>query len=219
MELQHIIIIFITLIIIFLGIIYYIFYYNGNSNLSKYKISILTDETTFSQDYNQTYNTNLLVKDRKGLLIPNMGYGISFVWEMNIPNLSGNDKWNSSFNTLKPIISLGDSPIISYHPKKNYLSVILKYKNNPFYVQLAEIRFDDIKLQAWYKYIVIIDNRSVKLYINGNLSATKFLPSIPMINDVNSDLQLGELNNNFMGKIRNFSIYPYPISYSEIPNL
>ena len=216
MELQYIVLIVILLIIIALGLVYYFFYYTSGNNLSKYKIDILKDETLFDQDYSQIFNTNLLVKDRSSLLVPNMGYGITFAWEMNIPNNAGNDKWKRSYNTLKPIISLGDSPVISYHPKKNYLSVVMKYKNNPFYVQIAEVRFDNIKLQNWYKYIVIIDNRSVKLYINGVLSTTKFLPSIPMINDLNSELSLGSKDNNFMGKVRNVVIYPYPISYNEI---
>ena len=216
MELQYIVLIVILLILIALGLVYYFFYYTSGNNLSKYKIDILKDETFFGPEFFQSFNTNLLVKDRTSLLVPNMGYGITFAWEMNIPNNAGNDKWKSSYNTLKPIISLGDSPVISYHPKKNYLSVILKYKNNPFYVQIAEIRFDNIKIQNWYKYIVIIDNRSVKLYINGVLSATKFLPSIPMINDLNTELDLGAKDNNFMGKVRNIVIYPYPISYNEI---
>ena len=40
-----------------------------------------------------------------------------------------------------------DSPVISYHPKKNYLSIVLKYRNNPFYAQFAEIKFDTLNLK------------------------------------------------------------------------
>ena len=216
MEFSQIIFIVLLIITIVLGVLYYFYYYKSDNNMSKYKIDILKDEATFDEGYSQILNTNLLVKDRTGILIPNMGYGITFAWEMNIPNLAGNDKWKHNYNTLKPIISMGDSPVISYHPKKNYISIILKYKNNPFYVQMAEIRFDDIKLQSWNKYIAIVDNRSVKLYINGTLMATKFLPSIPMINDVNSEIELGQTNNNFLGKVRNIVLYPYPLSFKEI---
>ena len=149
-------------------------------------------------------------------MIPNLGYGISFSWDMYIPAQSGNDKWQNSFNRLKPIISMNDSPVISYHPKKNYLSIVIKYRNNPFYAQFAEIKFEDIKLQKWSHYILVIDNRNIKLYIDGSLISIKTLPSVPVVYDLNSEIILGDKNNNFGGKINNILLYPYPLSYNEI---
>ena len=89
-----------------------------------------------------------LITTRSNLYVPKLGYGLTFSWEMFIPNLSGNDKWNNGFNILKPLITMNDSPQISYHPKKNYLSIILKYRDNPFRAQFAEIKFDKIKQQS-----------------------------------------------------------------------
>ena len=34
--------------------------------------------------------------------------------------------------------------------------------------------------------------------------------------DLNTDIVLGEENNNFLGKIRNLTLYPYPLGYNEI---
>jgi hypothetical protein len=135
---------------------------------------------------------------------------------MYIPSISSNDKWQTSFNRLKPIISMNDSPVISYHPKKNYLSIVLKYRNNPFYAQFAEIKFENIKPQRWSKYILIIENRNIRLYIDTILVSTKTLPSVPVIYDIQSEIILGDMNNNFRGKIRNASFYPYPLTYDEI---
>ena len=217
MELEYLYVIaIITILIILFSIFYYYYWVPAQSNVNKYKITLLNDETIFDEAYTNTISMVTQVVDRDTLYIPKLGYGLSFVWDMYIPSLSGNDKWQTSFNRIKPIISMGDSPVISYHPKKNYLSIVLKYRNNPFYAQFAEIKFDTIKPQKWSKYILIIENRNIKLYINNILLATKILPSVPVIYDIQSEIVLGDLNNNFQGKVKNMSLYPYPLSLDEI---
>ena len=214
-EYIYIIIIFLILIVLF-GLFYYYYWAPGQSNLAKYKINLITDEVSFDETYTNTISLQTQVTNRKTLYIPKLGYGLSFVWEMYIPTLSGNDKWQTSYNRIKPIISMQDSPVISYHPKKNYLSIVLKYRNNPFYAQFAEIKFENIKPQRWSKYIVIIENRNIKLYIDNILVSTKNLPSLPVVYDIQSEIILGDLNNNFQGKIRNAALYPYPLSYDDV---
>jgi hypothetical protein len=208
----------IVLIAIVLGIIYFIWYYKNNA-FDKYKLTLLKNETSFNEDYEIKQQVESLITDRRSFLVPELGYGLTFVWEMNIPSISNNDKWQSSYNKLKPIISINDSPVISYHPKKNYLSVVLKYRDNPFYAQFAEVKFDNVKLQGWNKYIIIIDNRTVKIYINNVLTASKVLPSLPVIYDINSEIILGNKNNNFLGKVRNINLYPFPAPYELIEKL
>jgi len=179
---------------------------------------LITDETIFKEDYNTTINLDQIVL-RDTLYVPKLGYGLSFAWEMYIPAMAGNDKWQTDFNHLKPIIAMNDSPVISYHPKKNYLSIIIKYRNNPFYAQFAEVKFKDMKLQLWSKYVVVIENRNIKLYINGSLVSIKILPSVITITDIKSQIVLGSLNDNFLGKIKNLSLFPYPLSIDEIKTL
>jgi hypothetical protein len=111
---------------------------------------------------------------------------------------------------------MNDSPQISYHPKKNYLSIILKYRDNPFYVQFAEFKYEDVKLQKWSKYILVINDRNVLLFVDGLPVFNKYLPSVPVIYDIQSKIILGQVNNNFLGKIRNLTLYPYPLTYTEI---
>ena len=217
MNTEYIYLIIIIIIIILLFTLFYYYYWvPSKSNISTYKIPLLIDETIFNETYINTINLESTITNRNTLYIPNLGYGLSFVWEMYIPSLNGNDKWHTTFNRLKPIISMKDSPIIAYHPKKNYLSILLKYRNNPFYAQFAEIKFDNIKPQRWSKYILIIENRNIKLYIDNILVSTKILQSLPVIYDIKSNIVLGDLNNNFQGTVRNISLYPYPLSYDEI---
>ena len=188
-------------------------------NYNKYKISILPNETQFNEDYNNIITLSSLITDRKTLSIQGLGYGVSFSWEMNIQNLSGNEKWNNSFNLSKPIFKMNDSPQISYHPKKNYLSIILKYRDNPFFVQFSEFKYEDVKLQKWSKYILVINNRNVMLFVDNIPVFNKYLPSVPVIYDIQSKIYLGQINNNFQGKIRNLTLYPYPLSYNEIRHI
>jgi len=207
-------------ILIAMLVAYYFYYYLPNtSNINKYKIELLSTETEFNNEYENSMQVANLITTRSNLYVPKLGYGLTFSWEMFIPNLSGNDKWNNGFNILKPLITMNDSPQISYHPKKNYLSIILKYRDNPFRAQFAEIKFDKIKQQKWSKYIVVINGRTIQLYIDGILVSTHFLPSLPVIYDIDSELILGQKNNNFLGKIRNVNMIPFPISYNDISNI
>ena len=202
-----------------IGIYYFYYYLPSKSNTSKYQISLLSTETVFDNNYEHSIQIATFVNNRSTLYIPKLGYGLTFAWEMYIPNLGGNDKWENSFNILKPIITMNDSPQISYHPKKNYLSIVMKYRDNPFYAQFAEIKFDKIKLQKWSKYILVINGRNIQLYIDGTLVSAQYLPSLPVIYDINSEIVLGQVNNNFLGKIRNLNLYPYPLSFPEVLTL
>ncbi len=195
---------------------YYYYYIPNKSNTILYKIPLLKNEVEFKEDYINIINMKSLVTTRNTLYVPKLGYGISFVWEMYIPSLSSNDSWHNNFNNLKPIITMMDSPVISYQPKKNYLSIVVKYRDNPFYAQFGEIRIKDIKLQKWSKYIVVIDNRNISIYIDGNIVNTRLLPSVPALYDISSEITLGQIDNNFRGKLRNLTMYPYPLSYKDI---
>jgi hypothetical protein len=209
-----------VVLLIVLLIVYYVYYVlPSKSNLAKYQIQLIEKETIIDDEFTKNIMMADMVPNRPTLAIPKLGYGISFSWEMYIPNLSGNDKWQNSFNLLKPLFFMNDSPQVGYHPKKNYLSIILKYRDNPFYAQFSEIRFEDIKLQKWTKYILVISGRNIQLWIDGKLEKTEYLPSLPVVYDIQSSLTIGQKKNNFNGKLRNFKLYPYPLEFFEISNV
>ena len=207
-----------VILVIIVVLIYYYLWLPRQNNTKKYNIPLLEKETVFTESYTNIIKLETLVT-RDTLYVPKLGHGVTFSWEMYIPSQGGNDIWQTNFNTLKPIISMNDSPVISYHPKKNYLSISVKYRNNPFYSQFAEVKFTDIKLQCWNKYSVVIENRNIRLYINSILISTKILPSVIAIGDIKSEIILGETNNNFLGKIRNLILYPYPLDFDEIQTI
>lgn len=206
-------------VIVFIFILIYYFYSNATTNINKYKIKLLTDETIINNDYENEFPITKFVTTRNTLYVPKLGYGLTFSWDMYVPNINSNENWSHSYNNIKPIIYMSDSPQIGYHPKKNYLSIIIKYRNNPFYAQYNEIKINNIKQQKWYNYILVINGRNIQLYIDGKIETTQYLPSLPVIYDITSDVSLGKKDNNFLGKIRNLILIPYPIKDTEITEL
>lgn len=192
--------------LVLIGLIIFIFY----SQLLKEKDSetvLLKGPTKFKEDFEKDIDLSNLGKlDNFG-----KGYGLTLSWEMYIPNYSENVNYNSSFNKLKPIMKFGDSPKIYYHPKNGYLSIILKYTDNPFYSNYPEIKIENIKLQKWNKCILIINDRHVNFYIDGKLVKSRTIMNVPVI-DFNNNLILGELNNNFHGNVKNIKLLTYPIN-------
>ena len=169
-----------------------------------------------SLDENTVFITNI-VKNRKSLVAPGHGHGLSITWNMKIPNTAGEKLWHSIFSKDKPIIRIGDSPQIYYNPKYNVLRVIVKYKESPFYAHYPIIELKNIPLQRWNNYAVVIHNNYVKIYLNKQLVINKKLPNIPEIS--NSDIIVGEQNNNIIGTISNLRLYFRPYDNNNIKKI
>ena len=209
----------IMLLLVMLVVYYFYYYLPSQSNIGKYQIPLLTGEITLDESYTQILQIANLVSSRPTLMVPKLGYGITFSWEMYIPNLASNAAWNNTFNVVKPIFTMQDSPQVGYNPKKNYLSVITKYRDNPFYAQFAEIKVPDLKQQKWCKYILAISGRTIQVWIDGTIVKTEYLPSLPVFYDIQSAITIGQANNNIHGRIRNLVMYPYPLSYNELQSI
>jgi hypothetical protein len=186
--------------------------------MSKYIIIITSksNEIIMTESYSQTIQMTNLITTRPTLTIPKTGYGLTFVWEMFIPNLAGNAGWQNNYNVIKPIFNMNDSPQVGYNPKENFLSVVTKYRDNPFYAQFSEVRVPDLKQQKWCKYILLISGRNIQVWIDGVMAVTEYLPSLPVVYDIQSSITLGQKNNNFLGKLRNLIMYPFPLNNTEM---
>ena len=83
----------------------------------------------------------------------------------------------------------------------------------------SEIKVPNLKLQKWCKYILALSGRTIQIWIDGVIVNTEYLPSLPVFYDIQSAITIGQINNNFQGKIRNLIMYPYPLSYTELQNI
>ena len=146
---------------------------------------------------------------RPNLFIDGTGQNISFYWEMRVPNIQGNEDWESSNNKFKPIIKFGSGPIIYYHPRKSILDFVVKYKDNPNYPKFSHTKVE-LYQQRWNKILCVIKKKQIFIYINNELVKSNTLGNVPFIANTSKEmLTIGDKNNNIIGKIRNVVIYFY----------
>lgn len=209
----------ILLIFIFIiGILILLFYrylYIGKLNERK---TLITDIIDVDQTYQETIPLHKLfdITSRNTLSLPGHpeGEGLTFIWNMYIPSFTPENIWFTSYAKDKPLLKIGDSPQIVYNPKYNSLKLIIKYKSTQFISHYPIIEINDIPMQKWNKFIIILKTNNIKIYINGKIIIHKILPNPIIIN--NDDIQLGEINNNIIGKLSNFDIIFRPLNNDEV---
>jgi hypothetical protein len=198
-------------LIIILILFFYLFksnilqWFNKSSSSKVY--TLISSNTPITQDFSITNTFSELVgSSNSPIQSPDGGNAITIKCELNIPNTISNDGWNSSFLSLKPIIKIGSSPSILYNPKDGVLVFIVLYRDNPYYPHYTQIPID-LPIQGWNQVIFTINNRNVKIYLNGTIIKFIKLDNTAVISSNPNDLiKIGQENNNIIGNIRNLSI-------------
>jgi hypothetical protein len=200
--------------ILLIALLLMVFYNDLFKSGEVIKYDLISDTKHIDQDFEKRYVLSEIIPNRDTIIIPGYGEGLTFAWKMFIPNTMGERGWLSNFNKDKPLIRIGDSPHIYYNPKNNVLKVVLKYKETPFYAHYPVIELKDIPLQTWNHYTVVINGNTVIIYFNGKQVKNHKLNNIPIIS--NNDIILGEMDNNIIGSIKDFSIHFRPYDTYEI---
>lgn len=208
----------ILIVFFFLGLLVLVFYNYLYVGKQTDRQILIKDSKNITQTYQETIPLNKLfdINSRKNITIPGNpnGEGLTFIWNMYMPNFIAERTWFTSYNKDKPIIRIGDSPQIVYNPRENSLKVIVKFKYTEFNHHYPVIELRDIPLQTWNRFIVIISTNTVKIYINGHIKIHKILQNPIVIN--NDDLNIGEVNNNIIGDISNMEIIFKPLNTNEV---
>jgi len=210
------IIVFIVFIIIVLCGLYYIQHLNSNNRLNKSDLELINDEVLLN---NKFYLSNTIYKlsKRDRLTVPNERNTIIISWHMHLPNIGGEFYWSSNYTKDKPIIRIGRSPHVYFNVKENKLKIICNYQYSPFANQYPIIEVPDINLQKWSVYTIFIQNTKVKVYIDGVLVLSRKLDKAIEIDDYkSSEIQIGEVNNNILGKIKNMKLHFTELSHDEL---
>lgn len=206
--------------LLFIGMLLYI-YYDELATFRTQQDGILIDGTINFENkdmrkYERRENIATLIGTRGELFEKGDGYGLTFIWDMNIPNTMGNKGWESNYNNMRPIMQWGESPHIYYNHRKNYLSFMVKYKDNPYYSQKSKINVE-IPLQKWNRIIMVINGRKIVIFLNGIMVNTQELGNVPMISNNYLDIvKIGESNNNIFGKVRDMKVIFRPLRTNEI---
>ena len=176
----------IVLVIIIVAIILYIYRDRTIHNIIEDDVVFLADDT------NLIYSYKLMPESVEG-----EKYTFSF-W-VNITNIPESAHWDSDVNIPKGIISHFDSPNVTYIVKEDILRVTIGYKDEGGMAGRYNFNLKNFKYQKWENIIVVVDNRSVDIYINGELDRSAFLPNVPWIS--NDNLYIGQAGNNFNGHV------------------
>lgn len=176
----------IVLVIIIVAIILYIYRDRTIHNIIEDDVVFLADDT------NLIYSYKLMPESVEG-----EKYTFSF-W-VNITNIPESAHWDSDVNIPKGIISHFDSPNVTYIVKEDILRVTVGYKDEGGMAGRYNFNLKNFKYQKWENIIVVVDNRSVDIYINGELDRSAFLPNVPWIS--NDNLYIGQAGNNFNGHV------------------
>jgi hypothetical protein len=195
---------FIVLIVIIIVILMYIYRDRTIHNV------IVDDVLFLADDTNYKYSYKLLPESVEG-----EKYTLSF-W-VNINNIPENANWDSNVNIPKGIISHFDSPNVTYLVKEDILRVSVGYKDKLSNIEKYHFNLKNFKYQRWENIVVVVDNRSVDIYINGKLDRSGYLPNVPYIS--NDNLFIGQAGNNFNGHIGLVEYFNDALTISKVKNL
>ena len=142
---------------------------------------------------------------------------VSISMDIKFPYVLPNSNWKSSYKIMKPIVSFGSSPSVSYNPFYDYLdfNFLIKYASKT--PVNKHIILDNIPTSTWINLILVIDNRKIKIYLNKKLVKYVILENIPILEFTsNSPIKFGEYNNNFNNLINKIIFYKRSLSTNEI---
>lgn len=94
-------------------------------------------------------------------------------------------------------------------PSQNKLFVNIKNNSD---IQTLEL--DDFPIQKWLHFAIVVDNRNVDLFMNGELLKSMVLDS-PHKLEENVEMIINP-NGGFDGNISNINVYNYALNQSEI---
>ena len=85
--------------------------------------------------------------------------------------------WTYRYNTIKTILTTGNNnTLIQLGAQNNDLSITQKTNGDS-----VSVVANNIPLQKWVHYAIVLNNRNIDIYVDGKLEATKVLPSVPVL--------------------------------------
>jgi hypothetical protein len=203
-------IIFIVVLLLIVSLIIYVIYYavQSSSDASANSPVIVNDVIDafvarpavtlpqVTQGMNQSFSTWIYIKD-----------------------------WNYKFGQYKNILWKGTPtaannqvhcPSIWLYPLTNSLKVVTSTSASEG-VESCDIQ--NIPLMSWVHIAYVLNNRTVDIYINGNLERSCALSGIPKITGDPVYMTTGSPQPGFYGKIGKTSYFTYPLLPNQVADL
>lgn len=199
----------IVIVIVFISIIKKVYYkYNNYINSKPWLLQGTKNakkRMIISQDPNKDQSITLQRSKNE-----ENGLEFSYCFWMYI------DDWSYKYGKWKHVIHKGNktswplrSPGVWLHPKKN----ILRIYQNTFFDIGEFVDIENIPIKKWYLVTICSKQKTLDIYINGNLIKRKELKGLPKQNY--GDIYINAFNG-FSGYMSNIRYWNYYINFSEI---
>lgn len=197
-------------IIIFIGLILLAvaFYYLTKDDLVHNKIE--KDILHLTDDFGVGYSADLMPESKTG-----KKYTFSF-W-IYINNIPGNAHWKQDFTRPKGVITHFHAPTVYYLANLGILQISMGYKDANNVLETYKFNLDSVKLQKWENIVIVVDNRFIEIYLNGQFHKATYLPNLPYIS--NKMLYVGQPDNNFNGYLAYIEYFNDALKDNEVDKL
>lgn len=205
-NLSRQILIIMFIIILFFGLISFLFY----NTISK--IQVLSSDTIDLFNDREVLLPSTNINTKKHLRE-------TYILYLSLDNSNGSGLFYRNFKKNKTILRRDNKDLeILYNPHQNCLNVqfkimeleIANQDNDGTFgidnLQLLDnydiVNVCDIPFQKWFQLVIVINNREVDIYIDKSLRKTQILKNVPKLSD--NSLILGEKGNNpnlFVGRV------------------
>jgi len=173
---------------------------------------MLSDMLTYSsKDLDIPFLNKSFTHDK--LLLNHNDFGYSYTFFIKIDNLE------YKYNEEKEIFRKGDvidninNPRIFLDKKLNNIKIrinthLVEHTHSAGHIE--EIVLENIPIQTWVFIGMTLHNKTIDIYINGQLSKSHTLEKLPE-NTLGTDIKYGE-KNGFDGSLNDLIYYFYPLS-------
>jgi hypothetical protein len=177
----------------------------------------------FSQNINKTIMLELptyihtkYVKEIPSSKLPisEVGYKFTYSFWLYLKNIPGNGNWNTKYNKTYYILYRFGSPNVIFHPKSNLLRIFMTYKDLESDIVKDYIDIENLSLQQWQNIVIVLDDKKLDVYLNGEINNSLMLKNIPFI--YNRPLLIGQKNSNFNGHVAKLEYYNDALDHNQI---
>ena len=118
-------------------------------------------------------------------------------------SVSGSENWNSNYYDERNIMRKDNAPGIYYTPETNLFRIGIRTRTEQENIEMFEIK--DIKLQEWVHFVVSLNNRTLDVFIDGELKHSFITENVPILND--KSLIIGSIKTKVNGKLTNLRYF------------
>jgi len=183
-------------------------------------IFYLTRDNTHKELYtkhNLFYNNEQVIVGFENIPYSEENVRYTFSTFVRVNNIAGNTQWNENQSHKKYIIDNSGAPNIIFYRESGLVVIEIAYKNSEGIQEMYEFKLERFPMQKWVGLCVVVNDRIVKIYQDGELKTAKKLDTIPWRSK--KMLYIGKKGQNFNGHIGMVDYYNRALDNKSVKSL